>query len=91
MENYEDGCTNMPFGISGLFSIVIDNIIARVSRFGRGIIWSFYDRFKGIGHYNPSVRIIDLVYHITFIVCVNFIREWRNLPFIVDSERLIFF
>ena len=26
-----------------------------------------------IGHYNPSVRIIDLVSHTTYIVCVNFI------------------
>ena len=25
-----------------------------------------------IGHYNPSVRIIDLVSHITYVVCVNF-------------------
>ena len=33
-----------------------------------------------IGHYNPSVRIIDLVSHTTYVVCVNFIREWRDLP-----------
>ena len=25
-----------------------------------------------IGHYNPSVRIIDLVSHTTYVVCVNF-------------------
>ena len=24
-----------------------------------------------IGHYNPSVGIIDLVSHITYVVCVN--------------------
>ena len=24
-----------------------------------------------IGHYNPSVRIIDLVSHTTYVVCVN--------------------
>ena len=35
-----------------------------------------------IGHYNPSVRIIDLVSHTTYIVCVNF----YNLKFKVDSE-----
>ena len=25
-----------------------------------------------IGHYNPSARIIDLVSHTTYVVCVNF-------------------
>ena len=25
-----------------------------------------------IGHYNPSVRIIDLVSYTTYVVCVNF-------------------
>ena len=38
-----------------------------------------------IGHYNPSVRIIDLVSHTTFVVCVNFIYKWQNLQF--NSER----
>ena len=28
-----------------------------------------------IGHYKPSVRIIDLVTHTTYIVCVNFIHK----------------
>ena len=28
-----------------------------------------------IGHFNPSVRIIDLVSHATYVVCVNFIHE----------------
>ena len=27
------------------------------------------------GHYNPSVRIIDLVSYITYVVCVNFIHK----------------
>ena len=42
-----------------------------------------------IGH---SVRIIDLVSHTTYVVCVNFmlIHNWRNLLFKVDSERQIF-
>ena len=31
-----------------------------------------------IGHYNPSVRIIYLVSHTTYIVYVNFIHKWRN-------------
>ena len=43
-----------------------------------------------IGHYNPSVRIIDLVSHATYVVCVNFIHQWRDLQFKVDSERQIF-
>ena len=42
-----------------------------------------------IGHYNPSVRIIDLVSHTTYGVCVNFIHKWRDLQFNVDSERQI--
>ena len=43
-----------------------------------------------IAHYNPSVRIIDLVSHTTYVVCVNFIHNWRDLQFKVDSERQIF-
>ena len=43
-----------------------------------------------IGHYNPSIRIIDLASHSTYVVCVNFIQKWRNLQFKVDSERQIF-
>ena len=42
------------------------------------------------GHYNPSVRIIDLVSHTIYVVCVNFIHKWRDLQFTVDSERQIF-
>ena len=43
-----------------------------------------------IGYYKPSVRIIDLVSHTTYVVCVNFIRKKRDLQFKVDSERQIF-
>ena len=43
-----------------------------------------------IVHYNPSVRIIDLVSHTTYVVFVNFIHKWRDLQFKVDSERQIF-
>ena len=32
-----------------------------------------------IGHYNPSARIIDLVSHTTYVVCVHFIHKWRDL------------
>ena len=44
-----------------------------------------------IGYYNPSVRIIDLVSHTTYVVYVNFIHMWRELQSKVDSEQLIFF
>ena len=37
-----------------------------------------------IGHYTPFVRIIDLVSHTTYVVCVNIIQ------FKVDSKRQIF-
>ena len=43
-----------------------------------------------IDHYNPSIRIIDLVSHAIYVVCVNRINEWRDLEFKVDSERQIF-
>ena len=43
-----------------------------------------------IGHYNPSVRIIDLVSHNTYDVCVNFICKLRGLQFNVESEPQIF-
>ena len=32
----------------------------------------------------------SLASHTTHVVCVNFIREWRDLQFNVDSERHIF-
>ena len=31
-----------------------------------------------IGHDNPSARIIDLVSHTAYVVCVNFIHKWRT-------------
>ena len=43
-----------------------------------------------IGHYNPSVRIIDLVSHTFYVVYVNYIHKWRDLQFKVVSERQIF-
>ena len=43
-----------------------------------------------IGYYNPSVRIIDLVSHTIYVVCVNFIHKWRDPQFKVDSDRQIF-
>ena len=38
-----------------------------------------------IGHYNPPNRIIDLVSHTTYVVCVNFIHKCRDLLFKVYS------
>ena len=43
-----------------------------------------------IGYYIPLVRIISLVSHTTFVVCVNFIHKWQGLQFKVDSELQIF-
>ena len=42
-----------------------------------------------IDHYNPSVKIIELVSHITYVVCVYFIHKWWDLQFKVDSEQHI--
>ena len=39
---------------------------------------------------DPSARIIDLVSHTAYVVCVNFIQKGRDLQFKVDSERQIF-
>ena len=43
-----------------------------------------------IGHYNLSDRIIGLVSHTTYVLCINFIHEWRDIQFKDDSERQIF-
>ena len=43
-----------------------------------------------IDHYNPSVRIIDLISHTTYVVYANFIHKWRNQQLKVDSEQQIF-
>ena len=43
------------------------------------------------GHYNNlSVRIIKLVSHTTYVVCVNFIYKWQDLQFEVDFETTDF-
>ena len=41
------------------------------------------------GHYNPSVRIIDLVSYTTYVVCVNFVHKWRYIQFKV-AEQILF-
>ena len=54
-------------------------------------IYFFCSHTYIIGHYNLSVRIIDLASHATYVVCFNFfIHKWRDLQFKVDSEREIF-
>ena len=50
------------------------------------IYWVIYI----IAHYNPSARIIDLVSHKTYVVCVNVIYKWRDLQFKVDSKKTWF-
>ena len=52
------------------------------------VIKNFYEKREI--HYNPSVRIMDLVSHITYVGCVNFIHKWRDLQLKVDSERQMF-
>ena len=37
-----------------------------------------------IGHYNLSVRVIDLASQTTYVVCVNFIHKWRG-PYSLKS------
>ena len=44
-----------------------------------------------IGRYKSSVRIINLVSHTVYVVCVNFIHKWLDLQFKVDFKQQIFF
>ena len=53
-------------------------------------VWFIHTYIYIIGHYNSSIRIIDLVSHTTYVVCINFIHKLRDLQFKVDSERQIF-
>ena len=38
----------------------------------------------------PFSQDYRLAFHTTYVVCVNFTHEWRDLQFNVDSERQIF-
>ena len=40
-----------------------------------------------IAHYSQDY---DVAFHTTYVVCINFMHEWRDLEFKVDSERQIF-
>ena len=44
-----------------------------------------------IGQYKPSVRIIDLVSHSTYVVCVNFIQKWRGTFSLKSTPKDRFF
>ena len=44
-----------------------------------------------IGHYTPSVRIIDLVSHTTYVVCVNFIHMRLGPTVLKSIPNDIFF
>ena len=76
----------------------ISSIVAK--RFPSIGVFSFWEMEKLSGglvhcilwlrHYNPSVRIIVLVSHTTYVMCVNFKHKWRDLQFKVESERQIF-
>ena len=67
------------------------NFRIQVSQIFNNTEFSKYELHTNItGHYNPSVRIIDLVSRTTYVMCVNFIHKWRDLQFKVDSEWHIF-
>ena len=68
-----------------LYRVQIRTFIACIAINGITYIYTYV-----IGHYNPSVRIIDLVSHATCVVCVIFIHKCLDLQFKVDSERQIF-
>ena len=44
-----------------------------------------------IGHYNPSVKVINIVSHTTHAVCVNFIHKWQDLQFKKSTPNNKFF
>ena len=46
-----------------------------------------YIRYWSLQLFNQDY---DPVYLTNYVVCVNFIHEWRDLQFKVDSERQIF-
>ena len=85
--------------ISSLYNLPIANKIIYLTPMDRKvkfttqplhILYLYYIHTYIIGHYNPSVNIIDPVSHITYVVCVNFVHKWRDLQFKIDSERQTF-
>ena len=43
-----------------------------------------------ISYYSSSSRITTQVLTPTYVECVNFIHEWQDIQFIVDSEKQVF-
>ena len=41
-----------------------------------------------IGHYNPLEEDYDLVSHTNYVVCFNFMYEWRDLQSILNDRFL---
>ena len=70
-----------------IYEVIVQNPSSRHTRFD--IRQHFYMLTYIIGHYNTSIRNIDLVSHTNYVVCVNFTHEWRDLQFKIDSERQI--
>ena len=73
-----------------VYNIGLSSSVSHWWRYLSIVCWVRYCNTYIIGHYNPSARIIDLVSHSAYVVCVNFIHKWRDLQFNVDSERQIF-
>ena len=51
--------------------------------------WRFESTRCIIGPYKPSVSTIDSVFHNTYVVCVNYIHEWRDRDLQFKVERQI--
>ena len=76
--------------IYSFLNIILINGFTLGFRKGRLVLLYIHTYIYIIGHYNPSVRIIGLVSHITYVVYVNFIHKWWYPEFKVDSKRQIF-
>ena len=85
---------DLHLGVFSQNSIQCSSSVANCSRtlisFNMLLIYLFSIHTYIIDHYNPSVSIIDLFYHATYVVCVNFIHKWLDLQLKVDSKRQIF-
>ena len=40
--------------------------------------------------YSTYRQVYDLASHTSYVGCINFLREWQDLHFNIDSERKIF-
>ena len=85
------------FFISFFILMLLQHLCLFVDQVNKSIVFvfgafflSFLYRYIRNWSLKPSVRIIDLVSHTIFVVCISFIRELRDLQFKVGSERHIF-